>query len=188
MLVEKPAFPRIDEYQAAIDARNLRSAWCSWARTIITSRCSGPAEAGRQGAIGEMVFAHFTTIVKRLKRRTTGATTRAMAGGDAFFEEGIHWLHIAGSLGAGKHHDSGVSPDAVARRPRPARQEHDGRLPLRQRRRGLLLLFARDAVAVPRPSPVEAVRPPGRHHVRVERALHPGERRWLSASGLSRFP
>ena len=22
-----------------------------------------------------------------------------MAGGDAFFEEGIHWLHIAGSLG-----------------------------------------------------------------------------------------
>ncbi|MFP5379366.1 MAG: Gfo/Idh/MocA family oxidoreductase, partial [Vicinamibacteria bacterium] len=23
----------------------------------------------------------------------------AMAGGDAFFEEGIHWLHVAGSLG-----------------------------------------------------------------------------------------
>ena len=22
-----------------------------------------------------------------------------MAGGDAFFEEGIHWLHLAGSLG-----------------------------------------------------------------------------------------
>jgi hypothetical protein len=22
-----------------------------------------------------------------------------MAGGDAFFEEGIHWLHVAGSLG-----------------------------------------------------------------------------------------
>jgi predicted dehydrogenase len=52
-----------------------------------------------QGSIGEMVFAHFTTIVKRLKTAADWRNDEAMAGGDAFFEEGIHWLHIAGSLG-----------------------------------------------------------------------------------------
>jgi predicted dehydrogenase len=49
--------------------------------------------------IGEMVFAHFTTIAHRLKRADDWRNDASMAGGDAFFEEGIHWLHIAGSLG-----------------------------------------------------------------------------------------
>ena len=51
------------------------------------------------GVIGDMVFAHFTTIAKRLKSENDWRNDEAMAGGDAFFEEGIHWLHIAGSLG-----------------------------------------------------------------------------------------
>jgi predicted dehydrogenase len=49
--------------------------------------------------IGEMVFAHFTTIVRRLKTGDDWRNDQTMAGGDAFFEEGIHWLHVAGSLG-----------------------------------------------------------------------------------------
>ena len=52
-----------------------------------------------EGAIGEMVFAHFTTIAQRLKTADDWRNDEAMAGGDAFFEEGIHWLHLAGSLG-----------------------------------------------------------------------------------------
>ena len=51
------------------------------------------------GAIGEMVFAHFTTIAKKLKTADDWRNDETMAGGDAFFEEGIHWLHLAGSLG-----------------------------------------------------------------------------------------
>jgi predicted dehydrogenase len=51
------------------------------------------------GRIGEMVFAHFTTIARRLKTADDWRNDEAMAGGDAFFEEGIHWLHVAGSLG-----------------------------------------------------------------------------------------
>jgi predicted dehydrogenase len=51
------------------------------------------------GVIGEMVFAHFTTIAKRLKAADDWRNDESMAGGDAFFEEGIHWLHLAGSLG-----------------------------------------------------------------------------------------
>ena len=46
-----------------------------------------------------MVFAHFTTIAKRLKTAGDWRNDERMAGGDAFFEEGIHWLHMAGSLG-----------------------------------------------------------------------------------------
>jgi predicted dehydrogenase len=45
------------------------------------------------------VFAHFTTIARRLKSADDWRNDEAMAGGDAFFEEGIHWLHVAGSLG-----------------------------------------------------------------------------------------
>jgi predicted dehydrogenase len=52
-----------------------------------------------EGAIGDMVFAHFTTIARKLKAADDWRNDEAMAGGDAFFEEGIHWLHIAGSLG-----------------------------------------------------------------------------------------
>jgi predicted dehydrogenase len=46
-----------------------------------------------------MVFAHFTTIARRLKGSDDWRNDEGMAGGDAFFEEGIHWLHLAGSLG-----------------------------------------------------------------------------------------
>ena len=41
----------------------------------------------------------FTTIAQRLKTADDWRNDETMAGGDAFFEEGIHWLHIAGSLG-----------------------------------------------------------------------------------------
>ena len=53
----------------------------------------------RNGVIGEMVFAHFTTLAKRFKSADDWRNDESMAGGDAFFEEGVHWLHIANSLG-----------------------------------------------------------------------------------------
>ena len=52
-----------------------------------------------EGVIGEMVFAHFITLAKRLKTADDWRNDETMAGGDAFFEEGIHWLHLASSLG-----------------------------------------------------------------------------------------
>jgi predicted dehydrogenase len=52
-----------------------------------------------EGVIGEMVFAHFMTLAHRLKTADDWRNDETMAGGDAFFEEGIHWLHLAGSLG-----------------------------------------------------------------------------------------
>ncbi len=100
VLVEKPAYLRMTEYDAVLAARN------SARRIVLVGEndhykplavCLRRLLA--EGAIGEMVFAHFTTIVKRLKTADDWRNDEAMAGGDAFFEEGIHWLHLAGSLG-----------------------------------------------------------------------------------------
>jgi len=100
VLVEKPAFPRMEDYRAVLEARNRAG------RVVLVGEndhykplavCLRRLLAG--GVIGEMVFAHFTTIAKRLKTAGDWRNDEAMAGGDAFFEEGIHWLHLANSLG-----------------------------------------------------------------------------------------
>lgn len=100
VLVEKPAFPRLDDYARAIDARDRAR------RVVIVGENDHYKPLAvtlrrlvADGSIGELVFAHFTTIVKRLKAADDWRNDETMAGGDAFFEEGIHWLHIASSLG-----------------------------------------------------------------------------------------
>jgi predicted dehydrogenase len=100
VLVEKPAFPRIEDYCTVVEARNRAK------RVVLVGEndhykplVEVLRKLVEQGAIGEMVFAHFTTIARRLKSADDWRNDESMAGGDAFFEEGIHWLHIAGSLG-----------------------------------------------------------------------------------------
>ena len=48
-----------------------------------------------------------------LKTADDWRNDEAMAGGDAFFEEGIHWLHLAGSLGPRITAIQGYRPPAV---------------------------------------------------------------------------
>jgi len=100
VLVEKPAFLRIEDYRAAVEARDRAQ------RAVLVGENDHykplAVNLRRQlarGVIGEMVFAHFTTIARRLKTEDDWRNDETMAGGDAFFEEGIHWLHVAGSLG-----------------------------------------------------------------------------------------
>jgi predicted dehydrogenase len=100
VLVEKPAFPVLADYQTVIEARDRAAA------VVIVGENDHYKPLARRlrtlvatQIIGELVFAHFTTIVKRLKTAGDWRNDESMAGGDAFFEEGIHWLHIAGSLG-----------------------------------------------------------------------------------------
>jgi predicted dehydrogenase len=100
VLVEKPAFPRMEDYRTVRDARDRAN------RVVLvgeTDHYKPLAVSLRrliaQGIIGEMVFAHFTTIARRLKSADDWRNDETMAGGDAFFEEGIHWLHFANSLG-----------------------------------------------------------------------------------------
>jgi predicted dehydrogenase len=100
VLVEKPAFPATADYARAIEARDRAG------RVVIVGendhykplavRLRGLLASG---FIGDLVFAQFVTVARRLKTATDWRNDEAMAGGDAFFEEGIHWLHFAGSLG-----------------------------------------------------------------------------------------
>ena len=100
VLVEKPAFPRLEDYDAVRRARDR--AGCV---VLVGENYHYKPLAVQlrrliaRGLIGEMVFAHFTTIARRLKTADDWRNDETVAGGDAFFEEGIHWLHVAGSLG-----------------------------------------------------------------------------------------
>jgi predicted dehydrogenase len=100
VLVEKPAFPRLADFERVLAIRNREK------RTVIVGEndhykplavCLRRLLA--RGLIGDLVFAQFTSIAKRLKTADDWRNDETMAGGDAFFEEGIHWLHFAGSLG-----------------------------------------------------------------------------------------
>ena len=100
VLVEKPAFPRMADYRMVLDARNRAS------RVVLVGENDHYKPLAHtlrrllaRGAIGEMVFAQFTTIARKLKKADDWRNDEDVAGGDAFFEEGIHWLHLAGSLG-----------------------------------------------------------------------------------------
>ena len=122
VLVEKPAYLRMEEYRRVLDA-------CNRARRIVLvgendhykplALCLRRLVAS--GAIGPMVFAHFTSIAKRLKTADDWRNDETMAGGDAFFEEGIHWLHLAGSLGPAISSVQGY-------RPSPSREGPDTRI------------------------------------------------------------
>jgi predicted dehydrogenase len=100
VLVEKPAYPTMGDYHAVREARDKAK------RVVLVGEndhYKPLAIALRRlladGVIGEMVFGHFSSIVKRLKTSDDWRNDESMAGGDAFFEEGIHWLHLAASLG-----------------------------------------------------------------------------------------
>jgi len=136
VLVEKPAYLRMEDYRAVIEARD------SAGRVVIVGEndhYKPLAVALRrllaEGVIGELVFAHFMTIGFRLKTADDWRNDETMAGGDAFFEEGIHWLHLAGSLGPRIAAIHGY-------RPTPSREGPDTRA------KSLLVAFRYDTHAV----------------------------------------
>ena len=111
VLVEKPAFLRMADYRAVLEARGQAG------RIVLVGENDHYKPLAvrlrqllAEGAIGELVFAHFVTIARRLKDADDWRNDESVAGGDAFFEEGIHWLHIAGSLGPKIVHVQGYRP------------------------------------------------------------------------------
>ena len=100
VLVEKPAFPTLADYTRVDEARRAAD------RVVMVAENDHYKPLAvrlrrllAEDRIGELVFAHFMTVARRLKSADDWRNDEAMAGGDAFFEEGIHWLHVAGSLG-----------------------------------------------------------------------------------------
>ena len=100
VLVEKPAYLRLEDYETVIAARDRAQ------RVVLVGENDHYKPLAvylrrliSTGTLGDMVFAHFTTIAHKLKAADDWRNDEEMAGGDAFFEEGIHWLHLANSLG-----------------------------------------------------------------------------------------
>ena len=100
VLVEKPAFPSAADYAA------VRDAAAEAKRVVLVGENDHYKPLAvtlrrllADGVIGDMVFLQLMTVAHRLKPADDWRNDQRMAGGDAFFEEGIHWLHIAGSLG-----------------------------------------------------------------------------------------
>jgi UDP-N-acetylglucosamine 3-dehydrogenase len=100
VLVEKPAFVRMADYEQAVVERDRAK------RVVMVGENDHYKPLAvrlrrllADNAIGELVFGYFATIAWRLKSADDWRNDEEMAGGDAFFEEGIHWLHLAGSLG-----------------------------------------------------------------------------------------
>jgi predicted dehydrogenase len=139
VLVEKPAFARLDDYRTVIKAREESG------RVVLVGEndhykplCVELRRLVASGVIGELVFGHFVTIMKKPKSADDWRNDEAMAGGDAFFEEGIHWLHIAGSLGPRIREIHGYRPNSSS----------DGPLSGDARRKSMLVAFQYDNGAV----------------------------------------
>ena len=166
VLVEKPAFLSLEDYET------VRAARTAAGRVVLVGENDHYKPLAvtlrrllAEGVIGEMVFAHFTTLVHRLKTAEDWRNDESMAGGDAFFEEGIHWLHLAGSLGPTIVTAHGYRPPA-------------SRIGPDRRAKSLMVAFQYDNQAVgslyySREVPsllrgaaaVEALRPRRHHHV-----------------------
>jgi predicted dehydrogenase len=136
VLVEKPAFPTLRDFQTAVEARNRAG------RVVMVGENDHYKPLAvllrrllAEGAIGQLVFAQFTTLAHRLKSADDWRNDEAMAGGDAFFEEGIHWLHIASSLGPAISSIDGY-------RPAPSREGPD------RRAKSMMVAFRYDNGAV----------------------------------------
>ena len=100
VLVEKPALLTTDDYITAMAARDRSE------RVVLVGENDHYKPLVRtlsgllaDGVIGELVLAQFVTVAHRPKSADDWRNDERVAGGDAFFEEGIHWLHVANSLG-----------------------------------------------------------------------------------------
>jgi predicted dehydrogenase len=136
VIVEKPAFPTMDGYRAALEARNRAR------RVVVIGENDHYKPLAvrlrtmlADGVIGDLVFAHFASIARRLKTAGDWRNDEKLAGGDAFFEEGIHWLHLAGSLGP-------RIVSAHGYRPAPTREGPDTRV------KSMMVAFEYDTGAV----------------------------------------
>ena len=142
VLVEKPAFVSAAEYAEARAARDRAG------RVVLVGENDHYKPLAvllrrllAEQTIGELLFARFTTLAHRPKSADDWRNDESIAGGDAFFEEGVHWLHFAGSLGP-------RIVSAEGYRPRTAAPGDAGPAGPDRRRRSLMAALRYDTGAV----------------------------------------
>jgi predicted dehydrogenase len=117
VLVEKPAFLRAADYEKVLQARDERAV------TVVVGENDHYKPLAvtlrrllAEGVIGDLLMASFTSVADKPKPADDWRNDVTLAGGDAFFEEGVHWLHLANSLGPRIVRISGHRPSTDARR------------------------------------------------------------------------
>ena len=115
VLVEKPAYP------TSVDFETMRGQRDAHDRVVLVGENDHYKPLAvtlrgllSEGAIGELVMASFVTVADKPKAADDWRNDETLAGGDAFFEEGIHWLHLATSLGPQITRISGHRPRLAA--------------------------------------------------------------------------
>ncbi|GAA1478537.1 hypothetical protein GCM10009623_29830 [Nocardioides aestuarii] len=114
VLVEKPAFLTLEDYDAVIAERDAAGVAVivgendHYKPQLVTLRSMLGS-----GVIGDMVMVSLVTVADKPKAAGDWRNDETMAGGDAFFEEGIHWLHVAGELGPRLVAATGLRPTAA---------------------------------------------------------------------------
>lgn len=100
VLVEKPAFLTLADYDEVAAERDAAGVAVivgendHYKPQLVTLRSMLGS-----GVIGDLVMVSLVTVADKPKAADDWRNDESMAGGDAFFEEGIHWLHVAGELG-----------------------------------------------------------------------------------------
>ena len=123
VLVEKPAFLTAADYERVARARDAAGVSVlvgendHYKPLAVTLR-----RLLASGAVGDLLMASFVSVADKAKPAADWRNDPALAGGDAFFEEGVHWLHLAGSLGPRivriSGHRPASAPDGPDRRRR----------------------------------------------------------------------
>ena len=117
VLVEKPAFPTRAEYELVRAARDdAGRVVCVGENDHYKPLAVTLRRLLADGVIGDLVLAQFTSVADRPKPADDWRNDETLAGGDAFFEEGIHWLHLADSLGPRIAEVHGYRPAPAAAR------------------------------------------------------------------------
>ncbi len=117
VLVEKPAFLHAEDYHEVARRRDAAEVTVlvgendHYKPLAVTLR-----RLLAEGVVGDLLMVSVVTVADRPKAAEDWRNDEAIAGGDAFFEEGIHWLHLAGSLGPRIVRVSGHRPAATRNR------------------------------------------------------------------------
>jgi predicted dehydrogenase len=123
VLVEKPAFLTVGDYEQARTARDRAAVSVLVGENDHYKPLVGTLRRLlAEDAVGELAMASFTTVANLPKSAADWRNDPEVAGGDAFFEEGVHWLHVANSLGPRIVRVSGHRPSVPRREGDPDRR------------------------------------------------------------------
>ena len=100
VLVEKPAYLRLEDYETVRGrARPRRARRARRRERSLQAACGARCGACCRRRARRHGLRALHDDRPELKAADDWRNDEEMAGGDAFFEEGIHWLHLANSLG-----------------------------------------------------------------------------------------